>query len=34
MHNQVLPWIARPIVTNNLVNGEEGMVMPAFPPPD
>ena len=25
MHNHVLPWIDRPIVTNNLVNGEDGI---------
>jgi len=25
MHNHVLPWVDRPIVTNNLVGGEEGI---------
>jgi hypothetical protein len=25
LHNHVLPWADRPIVTNNLVNGEEGI---------
>src|SRR3989475_13278724 len=25
MHNHVLPWVDRPLVTNNLVGGEDGL---------
>ena len=25
MHNHVLPWVDRPLVTNNLVGGEDGI---------
>jgi hypothetical protein len=25
MHNHVLPWADRPLVTNNLVGGEDGI---------
>ena len=31
LHNHVLPWIDRPLVTSNLVGGEDGSTMPAFP---
>src|SRR5258708_11358826 len=39
LHNHVLPWIDRPLVSNNLVAGEDGIddagvsVQPILPPP-
>ena len=34
LHNHVLPWTDRPLVTRNLVGGEEGIDEPAFPSHD